>query len=143
FPSMGSGQAAIKNSAIKGHGATIQAGKRASDDGFPLFRLDRQRAARQNPVERITAPPAPEYVIKQFLLKFFTWWTGQTFGTQFTTWRDGERVGEDHLGNVYYRLKGGRIDPAFGTERRWVIYNGEAEASKIPEGWNGWLHHTV
>ena len=81
--------------------------------------------------------------MKQFLLKFFTWWNGQTFGTQFTTWRYGERVGEDHLGNVYYRTKGGRIDPALGIERRWVIYNGEAEASRIPEGWNGWLHHTV
>jgi NADH:ubiquinone oxidoreductase subunit len=81
--------------------------------------------------------------MKQFLLKFFTWWNGQTFGTQFTTWRQGERVGEDHLGNVYYRSRGGKIDPALGIERRWVIYNGEAEASMVPEGWNGWLHHTV
>ncbi|MFI4997518.1 MAG: NADH:ubiquinone oxidoreductase subunit NDUFA12 [Hyphomicrobiales bacterium] len=81
--------------------------------------------------------------MKQFLLKLFTWWNGQTFGTQLWTWRFGERVGEDHLGNVYYRLKGGKIDPTLGLERRWVIYNGEAEASMIPEGWNGWLHHTV
>src|ERR1700691_914952 len=35
------------------------------------------------------------------------------------------------------------IDPALGFERRWVIYNGVAEASMTPPGWNGWLHHTV
>ena len=34
-------------------------------------------------------------------------------------------------------------DPALGFERRWVIYNGMAEASMTPPGWNGWLHHTV
>ena len=33
--------------------------------------------------------------MKKFLLKFFTWWNGQTFGTQFHTWRVGKRVGED------------------------------------------------
>ncbi|MCA9097742.1 MAG: NADH:ubiquinone oxidoreductase subunit NDUFA12, partial [Planctomycetaceae bacterium] len=27
--------------------------------------------------------------------------------------------------------------------RRWVIYNGEAEASRIPPGWHGWMHHRV
>ena len=40
--------------------------------------------------------------MKQFLLKFFTWWNSQTFGTQFHTWRYGKRVGEDEFGNVYY-----------------------------------------
>jgi NADH:ubiquinone oxidoreductase subunit len=91
----------------------------------------------------VTGTRASDLDMKQFLLKFFTWWNRQTFGTQLTTWRHGERVGEDHLGNVYYRTKGGKIDPALGIERRWVIYVAEAEASMIPEGWNGWLHHTV
>ena len=45
--------------------------------------------------EPISAPCVADPFMKQFLLKFFTWWNGQTFGTQFTTWRDGERVGED------------------------------------------------
>ncbi len=81
--------------------------------------------------------------MKTFLLQFFTWWNGQTLGTRFYTWRHGERVGEDEFGNVYYRSRGGRIDPALGHESRWVIYNGLAEASKVPPGWNGWLHHTV
>ncbi len=81
--------------------------------------------------------------MKTFFLQFFTWWHGQTLGTRFNTWRKGERVGEDELGNVYYRSIGGAIDPALGHERRWVVYNGLAEASSVPPGWNGWLHHTV
>ncbi|MFN8830291.1 MAG: NADH:ubiquinone oxidoreductase subunit NDUFA12 [Labrys sp. (in: a-proteobacteria)] len=79
--------------------------------------------------------------MKDFLLQFFTWWNGQTLGTRFHTWRHGERVGEDAFGNVYYRTKGGAKDPVLGFERRWVIYNGVAEASTIPPGWWGWMHH--
>ncbi len=81
--------------------------------------------------------------MKSFLLRFFTWWNGQTFGTQFWTWKHGELVGEDEFGSRYFRSKGGRIDPTLGFERRWVIYNGIAEASKVPPSWHGWLHHTV
>jgi NADH:ubiquinone oxidoreductase subunit len=79
----------------------------------------------------------------RFLVKYFTWWNSQTFGTQLWTWRFGERVGEDEFGNVYYRTRGGGIDPTIGVERRWVIYNGLVEGSRVPEGWNGWLHNTV
>ena len=67
--------------------------------------------------------------MKLFLLKIFTWWNGQTFGTQLWTWRFGELVGEDEQGNRYYRTKGRKIDPTLGFERRWVIYNGYAEAT--------------
>ena len=81
--------------------------------------------------------------MKDWLLQIFTWWNGQTIGTRFHTWRQGERVGEDEFGNVYYRTKGGVKDKALGFQRRWVIYKGDAEASKVPPGWNGWLHHTV
>ena len=81
--------------------------------------------------------------MKDFILQIFTWWNGQTMGTRFHTWRKGERVGQDDFGNVYYRTKGGAIDPALGVERRWVIYNGDADASRIPPGWRGWIHHTV
>ena len=49
----------------------------------------------------------------------------------------------DEFGNRYYRTKGGKIDPTLGFERRWVIYNGVAEASTVPPSWHGWLHHTV
>ena len=81
--------------------------------------------------------------MKQFLLRFFTWWNGATLNTLFYTNRHGELVGHDEFGNAYYRPKGGKIDPALGFDRRWVIYNGVSEASMTPPGWNGWLHHTV
>ena len=79
--------------------------------------------------------------MNRFVLELFTWWNGATMGTRFHTARNGERVGDDQFGNVYYRSKGGAIDPILGFERRWVIYNGEAEASTIPPGWHGWMHH--
>ena len=81
--------------------------------------------------------------MKNFLIRFFTWWNGQTFGTQLWTRLYGEYVGDDEFGNRYYRQKSKKIDPGFGFERRWVIYNGLAEASRVPPSWHGWLHHTV
>jgi len=68
------------------------------------------------------------------LLRAVTWWNGQTLNTQFYTWRKGRRVGEDDQGNVFYQSADGK--------RRWVIYNGEAEASRVSPNWHGWLHHT-
>ena len=73
--------------------------------------------------------------MKKFLLLFFTWWNEATVGTLLWTRRKGELVGTDEAGNRYYRERGGW--------RRWVIYNGEAEASRIPPGWHGWIHHRV
>src|SRR5271156_5606426 len=67
-------------------------------------------------VSRFSNRPDP---MKQFFLKAFTWWNGQTFGTQLWTWRFGERVGQDEQGNTYYRTRGGKIDPSLGFERRW------------------------
>jgi NADH:ubiquinone oxidoreductase subunit len=68
--------------------------------------------------------------IKQFLLHYYTWWNGANLNTRFYTWRFGQLVGHDEFGNAYYRRPG--IDPALGFERRWVIYNGETEASMTP-----------
>lgn len=68
------------------------------------------------------------------ILRAVTWWNSQTWGTQFFTWRNGQKVGEDDQGNVYYQTKDGK--------RRWVIFNGEAEASRVSPDWHGWLHHT-
>ncbi|MGY5779283.1 NADH:ubiquinone oxidoreductase subunit NDUFA12 [Rhizobium sp. LEGMi135b] len=72
-----------------------------------------------------------------FIVQTFTWWNGQTMGTRFATWRFGKRVGEDEFGNVYY--EGGMS--SYGLPKRWVIYKGYAEASAIPPGWHGWMHH--
>lgn len=90
-----------------------------------------------------TLPIVTDSRMKLFLLRIFTWWNGFTFGTQLWTWRFGELVGTDEMGNRYYRNKGGKIDPTLGIERRWVIYNGYAEATKISPDWHGWMHHTV
>jgi NADH:ubiquinone oxidoreductase subunit len=70
--------------------------------------------------------------------KIFTWWTSSTIGTDLFTWRKGEKVGEDAQGNVYYRERGKDVRSA----RRWVIYKGEPEASKVPPEWHLWLHYT-
>ncbi len=69
-----------------------------------------------------------------FILRLITWWNSQTIGTQLFTWRKGVRVGEDADGNVFFQTRNG--------ERRWVIFNGEAEASRVSPEWHGWLHHT-
>jgi len=79
----------------------------------------------------------------EFLLRFFTWWNGATFGTLVWSARHGELVGADEYGNRYYRAKRGRIDPTLRFERRWVIYKGLAEPSTIGPAWHGWMHHTV
>lgn len=49
-----------------------------------------------------------------------------------------KRVGTDAQGNVYYRAKPRK---GYKHERRWVLYKGAAEASKIPPEWHGWMHH--
>ena len=79
--------------------------------------------------------------LKDTLLRIFTWWNGQTMSLALYTARRGQRVGTDELGNIYYRAQGPLIDRSVGTERRWVVYNGYADASKVPPGWRGWLCH--
>ena len=68
------------------------------------------------------------------LKRAVTWWNGQTIRTQMFTARQGVKVGEDDEGNIFYETRDG--------SRRWVIYNGEAEASRISPDWHGWLHRT-
>lgn len=63
-----------------------------------------------------------------------------SFGTLLYTWLAGEKVGTDEFGNSYYKASGGRLH---GRERRWVIFKGDAEASKVPPEWHSWLHHTT
>ena len=69
-----------------------------------------------------------------FLKRLLTWWNSQTIGTQIFTARKGVKVGEDNQGNIYYQTR--------DAKRRWVIYKGEMEASRVPPDWHGWLHFT-
>lgn len=61
-------------------------------------------------------------------------------GTLFYTWFMGELVGADEFSNRYYRSRGRKLQ---GRERRWVLYKGQVEASKVPPEWHAWLHHTT
>lgn len=72
-----------------------------------------------------------------FFGKIFTWWNGATLGTMLHTSLKGEHVGTDAQGNKYYRGKQKHGD---GRERRWVIYDGVNDASRVPAEWHGWLH---
>ncbi|HTQ12831.1 MAG TPA: NADH:ubiquinone oxidoreductase subunit NDUFA12 [Rhizomicrobium sp.] len=67
------------------------------------------------------------------LRMIFVWWRSATLGTLVTTWLTGEPVGADRFGNRYYQNRRGR---------RWVVYNGTVEASRVPPDWHGWLHKT-
>ena len=63
-----------------------------------------------------------------------------SLGTRLFTWRRGREVGVDHLGNRYYverKVRDGE------RSKRWVMYNGEAEASRVPPEWHAWLHFTI
>ncbi len=75
------------------------------------------------------------------LKAIFTWWNGATIGARFTIGRRGIFVGQDATGNRYFEAKD-NSDSYDGRKRRWVIYNGYAEASKVPPDWHGWLHYT-
>jgi NADH:ubiquinone oxidoreductase subunit len=61
-------------------------------------------------------------------------------GTLIYTWLHGELVGTDEFDNRYYKYKGDRLH---GRERRWCLYHGRSDASKVPPEWHAWLHHTV
>ncbi len=57
------------------------------------------------------------------------------FITKFLIKRPSQKVGTDEFGNCYYKNK--------KNGKRHVIYQGLAEASKIPAQWHGWIHYTT
>jgi len=66
-----------------------------------------------------------------FFKQIFTWWNRQTLGTMILTIFTGRFKGKDQFGNKYYQNKGGK---------RWVIYKGTIDSSKIPPEWYLWIH---
>ena len=64
--------------------------------------------------------------------QIFTWWNSQTVGTFINTMFYGKFVGKDESGNKYYENKKGK---------RWGIYKGEINASKIDADWYSWIHY--
>ena len=63
------------------------------------------------------------------------------FATRLLTLLSGRYVGRDEFGNRYYEQR--RADKGYPRKRRWVMYNGVAEPSKVPAHWHGWLHYTL
>lgn len=64
--------------------------------------------------------------------RLFTWWNGATMLTRWEARRGGREVGRDAAGNIYYGSNAG--------DRRYVIYNGVADASHIDADWHLWMH---
>lgn len=61
-------------------------------------------------------------------------------GTTLFTYFKGSPVGTDELGNRYFIEK----RPKSGMRaKRWVMYKGEVEPSRVPPEWHGWLHYTT
>jgi NADH:ubiquinone oxidoreductase subunit len=58
------------------------------------------------------------------------WWLQFTSGAKL--------IGCDMLGNRYFESK-----PRPGTKknRRFVMYKGEVESTRVPPEWHGWLHY--
>jgi len=63
----------------------------------------------------------------------FTWWEGATLGTAIYSWRHGRKVGGDEAGNVYFEGRG----------RRWVMYSGSNDVSRVPPEWYAWLTRQI
>ncbi len=63
-----------------------------------------------------------------------------TIGTRLFTMLRGAMVGTDTDGNRYYLDKRAAVG---GRRKRWVLYHGTAEASKVPPDWHAWLHYTI
>ena len=71
--------------------------------------------------------------------KLFIWWSESTIGALFDIQRRSNLVGEDVYGNRYFEDRKASLE---GRHRRYVLYKGLAEPSKVPAEWHGWLHHT-
>ena len=67
-----------------------------------------------------------------FVKQIFVWWNRDTIGTKLYTIFFGRLVGKDDFGNKYYENK--------KKTKRWVIYKGEIDASKISADWYSWIH---
>jgi NADH:ubiquinone oxidoreductase subunit len=74
-------------------------------------------------------------MIVSLIRRVFGWWYVGSIGTIIHTFLFGVKIGEDSQGNEYYISK--------DKKKRWVIYNGEIEASRIQADWHAWLHKTV
>ena len=71
-----------------------------------------------------------------WLANAFSWWNGATWGTAISSRLRGREVGRDDSGNTYFA---DRKNPA----RRWVIYSGSNDGSRVPPDWQLWLRGSI
>lgn len=64
-----------------------------------------------------------------------------SIGTKLYTLLNGSAVGHDQFGNRYFQAR--RAPRAGERRRRWVMYSGEVEATRVPPEWHAWLHYTT
>jgi NADH:ubiquinone oxidoreductase subunit len=57
---------------------------------------------------------------------------------KIVTFFTGKYIGQDAFGNCYYE---GHSPTRYNKKRRWVIFKGEVEASKITPQWFNWMHY--
>ena len=72
----------------------------------------------------------------------FDWWHQATWSTRIFTFWKGELVGIDNYKNKYFHERGKKEKgyAHWDRRKRWVIYSGEIEATKIPIEWYSWMH---
>ena len=63
-----------------------------------------------------------------------------SLGTTLYTWFYGNFVGKDSNENKYYCNSKNAEDL---DSKRWVIFKGTIEATKIPPHWHSWLHKSI
>jgi NADH:ubiquinone oxidoreductase subunit len=71
--------------------------------------------------------------------RFFGWWNGATPGALFDIKRRASLIGQDEQGNRFFEERKPSLE---GRKRRYVIYKGLADPSRITADWHGWMHHT-
>ncbi|MFA4993760.1 MAG: NADH-ubiquinone oxidoreductase subunit NDUFA12 family protein [Bdellovibrionales bacterium] len=66
-------------------------------------------------------------------------------GTLLQTFLRGKEVGRDSFGNRYYceRRKPRPSNGSRMRQKRWVLYAGEPDPTKVPPEWHIWLHYTA
>lgn len=64
-------------------------------------------------------------------------------GVALLTLLKGQKMGSDNFGSVYYQERFFLPKPKTRKPRRWVVYKGIPQASKVPASWHGWLHYTT
>ena len=56
----------------------------------------------------------------------------------FSATTKSTKIGTDGYGNTYHEASPRK---GYKQTRRWVMYEGDPEPSKVPPEWHGWLHH--